>query len=30
VTLRNELVATATAAVRPTGAGLWLRRRHEA
>ena len=30
VTLREELVATAADAVRPSGAGLWLRTRREA
>ena len=30
VTLREQLVATAADAVRPTGAGLWLRTRREA
>jgi hypothetical protein len=30
VTLRDDLVATACDAVRPTGAGLWLRTRREA
>jgi hypothetical protein len=30
MTLREQLVATAADAVRPTGAGLWLRARHEA
>ena len=29
ITLRDELVATASDAVRPTGAGLWLRTRRE-